>query len=69
MTTKTITLTITTDRGFIGVQVDNEIGSSIIGGSPKQVAALTEKRIEEMAVDLCKEDRKKWDDSQINFAE
>ena len=54
MTTKTITLTITTNRGIIGVQVDNEIGCSIIGGSPKQVAALTEKRIEEMAADLCK---------------
>ena len=61
MTTKTVTLKITTSRGFFGVQVDDEKECSIIGGSPEQTAKLASKRLQEMLADLNQEERKKWE--------
>jgi len=69
MTTKTITLKITTSRGYFGVVVDGETECNILGGSPKQTAKLISMRIERMLTAMNQEERKKWEDSQNNFAE
>jgi hypothetical protein len=69
MTTKTITLKITTSRGYFGVVVDGETECSMLGGSPKQTAKLISLRIERMLTAMREEERKKREDSENNFAE